>query len=243
MANLLRLYSIGSRHLFVNVLVTSICLSFMSYANAVDGNAICDMRAGENGIPYSIDITLAARDGSSLLIKQTCPLGKSYLEVNVIDQSTNMSLQTFQVEEENANLFPTKTQDVNLDGYPDLMFPVYTGNVNSWHSIWFYDPSQRLFQKVLEEGFVDFFKDKRGYFVASGRASCCAWEYHFYLLSKWILEPQFAILVEAPDEQIKRSRCKIWALDESTKKNDEPRLDKYLRRNYCTHYETRSSME
>lgn len=236
MTNPLKLYGIGSPHLYMNVFAVTIYLSFMTYANAVESNTVCDMRTGENGTPYSKDITLTEKDGSALLIKQTCPLGQSYLEVNVIDQATNNSLQTFKIEEEDANLFPTKIKDVNQDGYPDLMFPVSTGNANSWHSIWFYDPGQRIFQKVLEEGFVDFFKDKRGYFVASGRASCCSWEYHFYVLSKWELKPKFAISVDAPDEQNKKSRCKIWSLDSNAKKNDEQVLDKYLRENYCTHY-------
>lgn len=241
MGNLLKPYSIGLPHDFVNVLVASIYLSFMPNACAVEPNSVCDIRAGETGAPYSKNISLSAKDGSSLLIKQTCPLGQSYLEVDVFDQATNKSLQRFHVEEEDTNLFPTKTKDVNQDGYPDLMFPVSTGNANSWHSIWFYDPSQQLFRKVLEEGFVDFFKDNRGYFVASGRASCCSWEYHFYLLSKWKLEPQFAILVEAPDKQDKKSRCKIWSLDTNAKKNEKPKLDKFLRKQYCTRYDNLNS--
>lgn len=239
MQNYLKMPVIYPAHIFVTVLVLLFYFSFIQYANAVDQNNICDSHVMENGMPFSKDITLTAKNGSSLLIKQTCPLGQSYLEVNVFDLTSNKSLQIFNIEEEDDNLFPTIIKDVNLDGYPDLMFPVSTGNANSWHSIWFYDPSQRRFHKVLEEGFIDFFKDKRGYFVASGRASCCTWEYHFYIFSQWELKPKFAISVEAPDEQNKKSRCKMWSLGTTAKKNKEQVRDSYLRDNYCTHYENK----
>lgn len=209
--------------------------------NAEESKSICDRAAETNeGLPYFETMTLTAKNGSSLLLKQTCPLQQSYLEVSVYDQKSKALLQEFRIDEE-SDFFTPETKDVNLDGYPDLMFVVLGGDVNSCHSIWFYDPPRRRFHKVLIPGeydacFTDFFKDKQGYFVTGGRTSCCSWAYHFYLLRNWKLKPKFGISVGF-DPQNEKVRCEMWPLPFVENQKSKPVRDKYLRETYCSHYD------
>lgn len=220
--------------------------------NAADNESICDRRAKDEGIPYSNTITLTANDGSSVLVKQTCPLRQSYLVVSVFDQKSNSLLQEFRIDEEDYRFFSPDTKDVNLDGYPDLMFVVSGGAANICYSIWLFDPTLRRFHNILggnsdedEACFANFYMDRNGYYVTNAKAGGGSWDFSFYTLTNWKLKPKFAISLKVSsdldDKQNYKTSCRMRTLPSTGKQKTKPVRDKYLRETYCNYYDQKDS--
>ncbi len=131
---------------------------------------------------------------------------------------------------------PPTLADLDQDGWPDLWLYLGTGNVNSSNEVYRYNPTRRQFVSLGVLAGLDVFSTD-GYIVKSGRASCCAWEQHYYTLQDDRLIRAFGVYTELGADETDPGSCKVFMLDDNYGFTAGPPLSAddlvELERKYC----------
>jgi hypothetical protein len=97
-------------------------------------------------------------------------------------QTGDATVQTI-TEQVAAGAGAPHTDDIDGDGYAELLVPLETGNVNTTYAIWLMPAGARQFMRVGEVSAVEFRKTDSGYIAASARSSANGWAVQFFKLT------------------------------------------------------------
>ncbi len=74
-------------------------------------------------------------------------------------------------------------QDIDGDGFAELLIPLETGNVNTNYALWYAPPGGKHFTRLGEVSAVDFHKTDSGFIAAPARSSANEWAVQFFKLA------------------------------------------------------------
>lgn len=119
-------------------------------------------------------------------------------------------LQT--MTEKMGNTFAAPSlQDLDGDGFPELLIPLETGNVNTNFAIWYSPPGANRFVRLGEVSAVNFGKAADGLIAASSRSSANSWSVEFLQLKDAALTPIATVDVtaEGDPDHIMGVKCEV----------------------------------
>jgi hypothetical protein len=97
-------------------------------------------------------------------------------------ETGDATLQTI-TEQVGAGAGAPHAEDIDGDGYAELLVPLETGNVNTTYAIWLMPAGARQFIRVGEASAVEFRKTGSGYIAALARSSANEWAVQFFKLT------------------------------------------------------------
>ena len=111
-----------------------------------------------------------------------CTEREGAVKVVLRDKKTGRVLQSFE-ENQEQNYLEASTQDLDNDGYSDLVLVTAWGSPNMTFKAWRYDPAQDRLKVVLEgDGGTEFVRTKSGDIVVSAKGGADSWSYTIF---KW----------------------------------------------------------
>jgi hypothetical protein len=107
--------------------------------------------------------------------------GKTPVTIQVVETG-DATLQTIS-EHVSGDAGVPHAEDIDGDGYAELLVPLETGTVNTSYAIWLMPAGARQFIRVGEVSAVDFKHTDSGYIAASARSSANEWAVQFFKLT------------------------------------------------------------
>ena len=157
-------------------------------------------------------------DGSQLRIsQQPCDAAGHRIIRVELRSIPSSAFKTVLQRSQSCSAYPRGSghlQDVDADGLMEYVELAYCGaGPNCWRQIFKIDPQQGRADLFFEGGFSRF-RTIAGFYVSSGRSSCCSWEHAIYRLplrSRTITAQDLAyrISVEAPAMEGEAATCLI----------------------------------